>query len=87
MAERIKFWLNGCDIAFIAEAPEDITLKQLLKRCDRIHPDWCACGICSLGNGDERQAQIAIDYDGIRKTDDTAPCKIEADASWRDRED
>lgn len=87
MAERIKFWLNGCDIAFIAEAPEDITLKQLLKQCDRIRPEWCACGICSLGKDDDRPAQIAIDYDGIRKVDDAAPCKIEDDVSWWDRED
>ena len=29
MAKNMKFILNGCDIAFIAEAPEDITLKQL----------------------------------------------------------
>ena len=43
----MKFILNGCDISFIAEAPEDITLKQLLKQCDKIKPDWCACGICS----------------------------------------
>lgn len=28
---RIKFILDGCDISFVAEAPEDITLKQLLK--------------------------------------------------------
>lgn len=34
MADKIKFWLNGCDIAFLAEAPGDITLKQLLKQCD-----------------------------------------------------
>ena len=47
-AKKIKFLLNGCDIDFIAEAPEDITLRQLLKQCDRIVPDWCACGIHSL---------------------------------------
>ena len=45
---NIKFILNGCDISFIAEAPEDITLKQLLRQCDKIKPDWCACGICSV---------------------------------------
>ena len=28
----MKFILNGCDISFVAEAPEDITLKQLLKQ-------------------------------------------------------
>ena len=27
----MKFLLNGCDISFYAEAPEDITLKQLLQ--------------------------------------------------------
>lgn len=34
--KRLRFWLDGCDISFIASAPEDITLKQLLKQCDRI---------------------------------------------------
>lgn len=48
MGDKIKFVLNGCDILFIAEAPKDITLEQLLKQCDKIKPDWCACGICSL---------------------------------------
>lgn len=44
----IKFLFNGCDINFVAEAPADITLEQLLKQCDKIIPDYCACGICSL---------------------------------------
>ena len=44
----MKFRLDGYDIFFIAEAPEDITLKQLLKQCDKIEPDWGACGIRSL---------------------------------------
>ena len=26
----IRFMLDGCDISFVAEAPEDITLAQLL---------------------------------------------------------
>ena len=43
----MKFILNGCDISFIAEAPEDITLKELLKQTDKLKPDWCACGIRS----------------------------------------
>ena len=34
----MKFVLNGCDISFVAEAPADITLEQLLKQCDRIRP-------------------------------------------------
>ena len=45
MDDKIKFVLNGCDISFIAEAPRDITLEQLIKQTDRIKPDWCACGI------------------------------------------
>lgn len=71
----MKFLLNGCDIAFYADAPEDITLKQLLKQCDRIQPDWCACGICSSDHNDE-DTEIYIDYDDIRKIDEEAPCTI-----------
>ena len=40
----MKFVFDGCDISFIVEAPEDITLKELLKQADRLVPDWCACG-------------------------------------------
>ena len=77
----MKFILNGCDISFIAEAPEDITLKQLLKQCDKIEPDWCACGICSIEHlfkedSEEYVPEIIIDYDSIRKADDDAPCEI-----------
>ena len=28
--ERIEFILDGCDISFVASAPADITLRQLL---------------------------------------------------------
>lgn len=73
----MKFILNGCDISFVAEAPEDITLKQLLKQCDKIEPDWCKCGICSVDSeGDWMETEIIIDYDSIRKADDNVPCKI-----------
>lgn len=76
MKKKIKFLLNGCDISFIAEAPEDITLKQLLKQCDRIVPDWCACGIRNLDD-DERDndTDIFIGYDNI-KTRADACCRI-----------
>ena len=84
----MKFVLNGCDISFIAEAPEDITLKQLLKQCDRIKPDWCACGLCSVrkfpGTAD-LEAEIVFDYDDVRKTSDDVSCKIMADGTWMDR--
>lgn len=75
----MKFILNGCDISFIAEAPEDITLKQLLAQCDKIYPDWCACGICSCeraGYGENMDTEIIIDYNSIRKANDDVSCSI-----------
>ena len=72
---NIKFILNGCDISFIAEAPEDITLKQLLRQCNKIKPDWCACGICSCeGN---QKTELKIGYDSIEKIDKDCPCTLE----------
>lgn len=79
MANKIKFWLNGCDISFLAEAPEDITLKQLLKQCDKIKPHWCACGIKSVSNDGLSWAtdlDLIIDYDNIKKTNDNVSCDI-----------
>ena len=76
--EKIRFILNGCDISISAIAPADITLKQLLRQCDKIKPDWCACGIktdneeWSLNSDPE----IIIDYNSIRKRDDTVSCTI-----------
>ena len=62
----MKFILNGCDISFTAEAPEDITLKQLLKqsdgmerlteKCWRNLDPWECCGqdkYCQRGCHDE----------------------------------
>ncbi len=70
----MKFVLNGCDISFIAEAPKDITLEQLLKQCDKIVPDWCACGICSCD--DDWETEIFIDYNDIKKANENVSCKI-----------
>ena len=74
----MKFILNGCDISFVAEAPEDITLKQLIKQCDKIKPDWCACGICSVEKyGLENfKTEIFIDYNSIRKASKNVNCTI-----------
>lgn len=73
----MKFILNGCDISFVAEAPEDITLKQLLKQCDKIKPDWCACGIRSFGEEDgSLETEIIIGYDSIKKANDYVSCSI-----------
>ena len=78
MANMIYFRLAGCDISFMAKAPEDITLKQLLKQCDRIEPDWCACGICSEDEyfWDDKRVDLFIDYDDIKKANDDVSCKI-----------
>lgn len=75
--KRIRFLLNGCDIDFVATAPEDITLKQLLKQCDRIEPEWCACGIRSLKNDEKYlETEIIIDYDKIKKANNNVACTI-----------
>lgn len=76
----MKFILNGCDISFVAEAPDDITLKQLIKQCDKIKPDWCACGICSLEYEDypeDTETEIIIDYNSVRKVDESVSCSID----------
>jgi hypothetical protein len=75
---NIKFILNGCDISFIAEAPEDITLKQLLRQCDKIKPDWCACGICSVDKvyDNDVDAEIRIGYDSVEKVNADVSCSI-----------
>lgn len=76
MKEKIIFILNGCDISFIAAAPKDITLEQLLKQCDKIEPDWCACGICTADdNHTFNDVEIDIDYDNI-KLIGKPPCTI-----------
>ena len=74
----MKFILNGCDISFYAEAPDDITLKQLLKQCDKIKPDWCACGIRSADEDEIKhwKPEIKITYDSVEKVDEDAPCTI-----------
>lgn len=75
---NIKFILNGCDISFIAEAPEDITLKQLLRQCDKIKPDWCACGICSVDKvyDNDVDTEIRIGYDSVEKVNADVSCSI-----------
>lgn len=77
--KTIKFLLNGCDINFVAEAPADITLEQLLKQCDKIIPDYCACGICSLdtaGYNENIKAEVQIGYNSIEKVSTDAPLTL-----------
>ena len=83
---NIKFWLDGCDISFIAEAPEDITLKELLAQCDRIEPDYCACGIKTYIARDERfsnDTELVFTKDDVRKAQDFVACTIHEDDKWR----
>lgn len=60
-APMLRFVLDGCDISFTAEAPADMTLAQLLKQCDRIHSNWCACGICSTDD----EPELIFGYDSV----------------------
>lgn len=69
--------LDGCDISFIAEAPNDITLEQLLNQTNKIKPDWCACGIRSLDESEQNiPVEIVIGYTDIRKANEYVPCQI-----------
>lgn len=91
--EMIRFVLNGCDISFEAKAPADITLKQLLVQCDRIVPDYCACGICTSDTKDDRWLDMIITYDDIEvvtkypsfKIKPKKMAELEKIISWRDK--
>lgn len=75
----MKFILNGCDISFFVEASDDITLKQLISQCDKIEPDWCACGICSYekeGFPEDVEPEIIIGYDSVTIASPVVPCSI-----------
>ena len=79
---NIKFLLNGCDIYFTAEAPEDITLKELLAQTDKLKPDWCACGIRSLGPRDWEEVEVFITKDSIRLANDDVSATIMKNGDW-----
>ena len=79
---NIRFLLNGCDISFYAEAPEDITLKELLAQTDKIKPDWCACGIRSLANGENYPTEIFITKDSVRLANDQVSATIMENGDW-----
>ena len=75
----LKFILDGCDINFIAEAPEDITLKELLAQTDKIKPHWCTCGIrsCDEEETEQLETEIYITKDSIRLANEDVPADIE----------
>ena len=70
----VKFILNGCDISFGAEAPDDMTVKQLVEQASRIKPNWCACGICKADESDE--VEIIFDYNNMITVGDDINCTI-----------
>ena len=73
----MKFILDGCDISFIAEAPEDITLKELLKQADKIKPDYCACGIRSCTEQEEKwDTEIIFTKESVRLAHENVPASI-----------
>lgn len=78
--KKIKFVLNGSDISFLAEAPEDMTLNQLLKQCDRIDTSgWGECGICTCkraGVSSKPTPAITFDYNDVKKNKEDLPCEI-----------
>lgn len=64
--KKIRFMLDGCDIAFVAEAPANMTVEQLVKQASRIQPNWCACGIRALQSDENRfNTEIVFDYDDV----------------------
>lgn len=75
--EKIKFLLAGCDISFVAEAPADMTVKQLLKQASKIKPDWCDCGIHYLVDTLKNfPVEVSFDYDDVKKVDKHANFEI-----------
>ena len=80
--EKIRFKLDGCDISFIAEAPADITLKELLTQTNKIKPQWCACGIRSLADDETWDTEIFIEKDSIRLADENVSANIIEDGNW-----
>ena len=76
----MKFVFDGCDISFIVEAPEDITLKELLKQADRLVPDWCACGIRSCDEEElNTPTDVYIEKDSISLTDEHVAATIKGE--------
>ena len=72
--KRIKFMLNGCDISFVASAPADMTVEQLVKQASRVKPLYCACGVCYAEEDDK--IEIVFDYDNVQAVNDDVSCVI-----------
>lgn len=69
----IRFAIKGNDDRYyVAEAPKDITLEQLLKQSDNIVGAYSAMGLGTYEEhfDDERPTDIVFDYDSIVKVSD-----------------
>lgn len=69
----IRFAIKGNDDRYyVAEAPKDITLEQLLKQSDNIVGAYSAMGLGTYEEhfDDERPTDIAFDYDSVVKVSD-----------------
>lgn len=76
MGISMKFILDG----FIAEAPEDITLKELLKQTDRLIPDWCARGIRSCEEEENNMStDVYIEKSSISLAHECVPATIKGE--------
>ena len=77
----MRFKLNGCDISFIAEAPEYMTLREFVDLADHIKPDWCACGVRHLteseADADYLSTEIIFDFGVVKKANEGVSCRIE----------
>lgn len=68
---------DGENWTFNAETEEDMTVKQLIEQSNRIKPDYCACGVCSVPERlMDSPTEIIFDYDDVRKTGEVSPCTI-----------
>lgn len=77
--EKIKFLLAGCDISLLAEAPADMTVKQLLDQSSKIHTHWCDCGLHYLHPSMSKMpVEVSFDYDDIHKVDEDSPFDIKS---------
>ena len=75
---KIKFHFGG-ENTFVAEAPEDITLKQLLAQVDKVIPFWGGEGLHSLAENEQHwEVDLYIDYESIKRAPH-ADCRIKGD--------
>lgn len=75
----IRFAIKGNDDnRYVAEAPKDITLEQLLEQMDRIIGAYGAMGIGTYEENfdGERTTDFIFDYDSVMKTGYDTPYKI-----------